>query len=337
MHVSFIIILAGALTTHLFGLQGSIHIRMNENPIKNFKTAENEKHKLPFSISLKDFHTEYYPGTTTPMDYVSTIIIHDNKNTEGSVSMNKIFKYSGYRFYQSGYDADGKGSTLYVSQDPAGIAITYCGYIMLFLTMILFFFTKKSALAKRISAACIFMTIPFASSFAGSNVPPSLPLRTAKAFGNIRVNHNGRITPIQTLAIDFTKKIYGEKNYKGLSPEQVLTGLFFYYDYWKEERCIRIKSKYVQNILGIESKYAKLSDFIDTDGFKIERQLKNENNRTRIRELEEAAEKFSLISSLCTGNILKIYPVYDKGKRHSNGTPFLIICRQRLNATNGCS
>ena len=315
MHVSFIIILAGALTTHLFGLQGSIHIRMNENPIQNFKTAENEEHKLPFSISLKDFHTEYYPGTTTPMDYVSTIIIHDNKNTEGSVSMNKIFKYSGYRFYQSGYDADGKGSTLYVSHDPAGIAITYCGYIMLFLTMILFFFTKKSALAKRISAACIFMTIPFASSFAGNNIPPSLPLRTAKAFGNIRVNHNGRITPVQTLAIDFTKKIYGEKNYKGLSPEQVLTGFFFYYDYWKEERFIRIKSKYVQNILGMESKYAKLSDFIDTDGFKIERQLKNENNRTRIRELEEAAEKFSLISSLCTGNLLKIYPVYDKGKK----------------------
>ena len=79
------------------------------------------------------------------MDYVSTISIHDGSDTEGTVSMNRIFKHKGYRFYQSGYDADGKGSTLYVSHDPIGIAVTYTGYLLLFLSMILFFFEKKSA------------------------------------------------------------------------------------------------------------------------------------------------------------------------------------------------
>ena len=314
MHASFIIILSGAFITHIFGLQGSIHLRMNENPIKYFKTADEVEHKLPFSISLKDFRTEYYSGTTTPMDYVSTITIHDGTNTEGKVSMNRIFKHRGYRFYQSGYDADGKGSTLYVSHDPIGIAVTYTGYILLFLSMILFFFEKKSAFKKRISAACILLSIPFASSFAENKLPPTLPAGTAEVFGNIRVNHNGRIAPLQTLAIDFTKKIYGGKSYKGLSAEQVLTGCFFYYDYWKEEPFIRIKSKYVQKVLGVESKYAKLTDFIGTDGFKIDNKLKTEKDRKRIRELEEAAEKFSLISSLCTGNLLKIYPVFDNEK-----------------------
>lgn len=314
MHASFIIILAGAFITYTSGLQGSIHLRMDENPKQSFKTTEETEHELPFCISLKEFRTEYYSGTTTPMDYVSTISIYDGSDTEGTVSMNRIFKHKGYRFYQSGYDADGKGSTLYISHDPIGITVTYTGYILLFISMILFFFEKKSAFKKRISAMFILLTIPFAPSFAENKLPPTLPAGTAEIFGNIRVNHNGRIAPLQTLAIDFTKKIYGEKSYKGLSAEQVLTGCFFYYDYWKEEPFIRIKSKFVQKVLGVESKYARLTDFIGTDGFKIDNQLKTEKDRKRIRELEEAAEKFSLISSLCTGNLLKIYPVFDNEK-----------------------
>lgn len=314
MHASFIIILSGAFITHIFGLQGSIHLRMDENPKQSFRTSDETEHELPFCISLKEFRTEYYSGTSTPMDYVSTISIHDGSDTEGTVSMNRIFKHRGYRFYQSGYDADGKGSTLYVSHDPIGIAVTYTGYLLLFLSMILFFFEKKSAFKKRISAVFILLIIPFASLFAENKLPPTLPAGTAEIFGNIRVNYNGRIAPLQTLAIDFTKKIYGEKSYEDLSAEQVLTGCFFYYDYWKEEPFIRIKSKYVQKVLGVESKYAKLTDFIGTDGFKIDNKLKTEKDRKRIRELEEAAEKFSLISSLCTGNLLKIYPVFDNEK-----------------------
>ena len=314
MHASFIIILSGAFITHIFGLQGSIHLRMDENPKQSFRTSDETEHELPFCISLKEFRTEYYSGTSTPMDYVSTISIHDGSDTEGTVSMNRIFKHKGYRFYQSGYDADGKGSTLYVSHDPIGIAVTYTGYLLLFLSMILFFFEKKSAFKKRISAVFILLIIPFASSFAENKLPPTLPAGTAEIFGNIRVNYNGRIAPLQTLAIDFTKKIYGEKSYEDLSAEQVLTGCFFYYDYWKEEPFIRIKSKYVQKVLGVEGNYARLTDFIGTDGFKIDNQLKTEKDRKRIRELEEAAEKFSLISSLCTGNLLKIYPVFDNEK-----------------------
>ena len=261
MHASFIIILSGAFITHIFGLQGSIHLRMDENPKQSFRTSDETEHELPFCISLKEFRTEYYSGTSTPMDYVSTISIHDGSDTEGTVSMNRIFKHKGYRFYQSGYDADGKGSTLYVSHDPIGIAVTYTGYLLLFLSMILFFFEKKSAFKKRISAVFILLIIPFASSFAENKLPPTLPAGTAEIFGNIRVNYNGRIAPLQTLAIDFTKKIYGEKSYEDLSAEQVLTGCFFYYDYWKEEPFIRIKSKYVQKVLGVEGNYARLRKY----------------------------------------------------------------------------
>ena len=174
MHASFVIILTGAFITHVFGVQGSIHLRMDENPQQCFRTADNAEHKLPFSVSLKGLRTEYYSGTTTPMDYVSTITIQDGTDIEGAVSMNRILRNKGYRFYQSGYDADGKGSTLYVSHDPIGIAVTYSGYILLFLSMALFFFEKKSAFMRKISAACVLLLIPFVSSFAGSKLPPVL-------------------------------------------------------------------------------------------------------------------------------------------------------------------
>ena len=174
MHASFVIILTGAFITHVFGVQGSIHLRMDENPQQCFRTADNAEHKLPFSVSLKGLRTEYYSGTTTPMDYVSTITIQDGTDIEGTVSMNRILRHRGYRFYQSGYDADGKGSNLYVSHDPIGIAVTYSGYILLFLSMALFFFEKKSAFMRKISAACVLLLIPFVSSFAGSKLPPVL-------------------------------------------------------------------------------------------------------------------------------------------------------------------
>lgn len=51
--------------------------------------------------------------------------------------MNNIARFSNYRFYQSGYDPDGGGSYLSVSHDPAGIGITYTGYALLFVAMIL--------------------------------------------------------------------------------------------------------------------------------------------------------------------------------------------------------
>lgn len=44
------------------------------------------------------------------MDYVSSVKITNGEGTvvRGEVSMNSILKHRGYRFYQSGYDEDGR-------------------------------------------------------------------------------------------------------------------------------------------------------------------------------------------------------------------------------------
>ena len=143
LHLAFAVILLGAFVTHTTGKQGQTHLRVGE--YTNQYVLDNDSiEKFPFSISLHDFEVTRYAGTDTPMDFVSTIVIYDNERIEGTVSMNNILKHRGYRFYQSGYDNDERGTFLAVSHDPWGIGITYAGYSLLLLSMILFFVQPDS-------------------------------------------------------------------------------------------------------------------------------------------------------------------------------------------------
>lgn len=315
LHLAFLIILAGALTTHIRGIQGSIHLRHGEQPLQTFTNRSGENCTLPFAVGLKDFELAYYPGTQAPMDFISTLTVHDQGYThEGKVSMNRIYSYRHYRFYQSTYDADGKGSTLSISYDPYGIAVTYAGYWLLLLSCIAFFFEKDSRFRQllrhpslRKAASCMLLlaaTLP--ASAAG--VPKTLPRQTADRFGNIYVYYNDRICPLQTLARDFTLKLYGKDSYKGMTPEQVLTGWFFYYNNWKEEPIIRIKSSKIRQLLDTDKEYVRLTDFVGPKGYKLEQAQQTLSSAADRRALDEANEKFNLVSMICTGNALRIYP-----------------------------
>lgn len=140
--------------------------------------------------------------------------------------------------------------------------------------------------------------------------PATLPKQVAEQFGNLYIYYNVRICPLQTLAKDFTIKLYGKPNYKSLTAEQVLTAWLFYYDDWKKEQVIRIKSKEVQTLLGIDREYASLSDFVDINGYKLESAIQGNTEVKDRASIENANEKFNLISMISTGSLLKIYPCY---------------------------
>ena len=100
LHVSFVLILAGALTTHITGKQGRMHIRTGE-AISAYETADGVREALPFMVTLEVFKLEYYAGTSAPMDYISHISIQDGeKISDAVVSMNNIHKYNGYIILQ---------------------------------------------------------------------------------------------------------------------------------------------------------------------------------------------------------------------------------------------
>ena len=149
LHLSFVVILIGAAITHYFGINGQIHLRLNEAPKSTYIDTNYEERNLPFAVSLNDFQLIYYPGTTNPMDFVSYIKITDyrlqitdssqiNNSSLHTVSMNNILSHRNYRFYQSSYDSDLQGSVLSIYHDPYGITITYIGYFLLFASMTLF-------------------------------------------------------------------------------------------------------------------------------------------------------------------------------------------------------
>lgn len=88
----------------------------------------------------------YYPGTEAAADYVSHITLTDqgaDSTREEDISMNNILKHAGYRFYQSSYDDNGRGSWLSVNYDPVGTGITYLGYLLLGLSMLMTVFDRS--------------------------------------------------------------------------------------------------------------------------------------------------------------------------------------------------
>ena len=159
LHLSFTMILVGALTTFLTSKKGMMHLRMGEPTFQYMEVGTQRVLNLPFSLELDTFYIDYYPGTSAPADYVSIVEIktHLNlpcegglvnsqciqsssltgRNGEGQIiSMNNILSHKGWRFYQSSYDEDGRGSWLSVNYDPWGTGVTYVGYIVLLASMV---------------------------------------------------------------------------------------------------------------------------------------------------------------------------------------------------------
>ena len=335
LHLSFILILVGAFVTWIDGEQGTLQLKLGEKTM-SFINKGGEKRTLPFSISLEDFEIIYYKGTRAPMDYVSRITVSAENNSEsleGEISMNKIFSFMNYRFYQSGYDANGQGTVLSVSHDPYGIGITYTGYSILLVSIILFFLNPQSTFrqlmksyrnnSQDIKKGCSILFLLFVSTFpmgsramaADHPLPKTLPRETAGRFGDLYILYNDRFCPLQTFARDFTIKLYGKPTYHGLTSEQVLTGWLFYYDSWKNEPVIRIKSNEARRLLDIKGQYASVKDFAgNTNEYKLEdamRQIHLGRQITDRKGIEEANEKFNIISMVCTGALMKIFPYRD--------------------------
>ena len=138
LHCSLILVLLGSLMTFLTGKQGSIHLRVGMSAFQYIEDGTNLTKTLPFTLRLDTFEVKHYPETDLPSDYVSTITCHSLRDSiviHRKVSMNNVWDYQGYRFYQSSYDEDRKGSWLGVNHDPWGMAITYAGYVLLFISM----------------------------------------------------------------------------------------------------------------------------------------------------------------------------------------------------------
>lgn len=243
LHIAFLVIIAGALVTHFFGVTGKLSLTGDSNSIDNFtvESGPSDGH-LPFSIEMVSAETLFQKSSTTPADFKTVFrIIRKGGATEtAEVSMNRVAVVDNWRFYQTGMGDN--ESTLSVSHDPVGIGITYTGYCLLIIAMILFFFQPGSAWRawiKRLStpaAVILFLLCPSISPAAETpSTLPRLQRPLAENFGDVYVYWNDRVVPVQTMAIDVSCVLYDSKGYKDMTPLQVLTGWLFYYDDWKRD------------------------------------------------------------------------------------------------------
>lgn len=330
LHLSFIIILAGALLTHISAKRGMIHLRIGQ-PTDTYMAQDEEQgmkeEKLPFSLCLQKFEAKMHDGTNAVADYSSKFTVTDGDDkSEGEVSMNNIYSHRSYRLYQSSYDEDGKGSVLAINADPYGIPVTYTGYALLFISLVWMLFDpkggyrkllkspllKKGALITALILSMGNIQTLHAESATGNLQNAVLPKETAEKFGELHILYNDRICPVQTFALDFCKKIYGARSYQGLTAEQVLSGWVFYGNTWANEPFIKIKSGEMKTAMNLPD-YASLNTFFNHEmgGYTIGQYVQEYYNGQQDKFHQQAADidgKIQIIMELREGISLKVLP-----------------------------
>jgi len=253
--------------------------------------------------------------------------------------MNHILKYKGYRFYQSSYDNDEKGTILSVNHDGLGTFLSYLGYAIMSFGMIFALFTKRSRFihtlkkigethAKRTSTlATLLLPLLFMSAAAfgaaetkvvnGVKVNVVDKEHARKLSEIIVLSTNSRLEPVNTLSSKLLRKFIGKNSFEGLNSDQVFVGIISQPDVWQRVPMIKVTNNDIQKILNIKGNYAAFSDFFDFNNQNryLIGELVNEaykkptSAQTRLdKDIIKADEKVNVFYLVYTGSYLTFFP-----------------------------
>ncbi|MFH2201575.1 MAG: cytochrome c biogenesis protein ResB [Elusimicrobiota bacterium] len=109
-----------------------------------------KRHYLPYSITLKDFRHDVYPGTSIPKNFASLIQLRHpqrGEDREVLIYMNHPLRYAGKAFFQASY---GKGDTLSVLQvvENPGWLLPYVSFLLVTLGLLFQFAIQMRAFSK---------------------------------------------------------------------------------------------------------------------------------------------------------------------------------------------
>ena len=287
---------------------------------------------LPFKLRLSDFIIERYPGTSKPSWFESRVNLPDGNGSpdkEYRIYMNHILKHKGYRFYQASYDADEKGTILAVNYDRAGTSVTYTGYFLMALGMMISLFSRRSRFAnlfkETIRLSNTKKTLTFIilalmiSGFKanGADETPAINPEHAKLFGTILIqDHNGRIKPLNTLASEVLRKMARKTSYNDMSADQVFLGIMSFPETWQNIPLIRVGHKQISEILGTNNSLVPFSAFFSKDNaaYLLSDYVEKANatkpaKRSKFdNELIRVDERVNIFYLVYTGNLLNIFP-----------------------------
>jgi cytochrome c-type biogenesis protein CcsB len=292
-----------------------------------------KKVQLPFRIRLDDFILTRYPGSDSPSWFESKVTVIDRSgqvNLIHRIYMNHILKYKGYRFYQASFDNDEAGTLLAVNYDKAGTGITYTGYLLMALGMLLSLFNKRSRFSmlvkesgrikekiKHLTLSAILLLLIVPKANGKESGVPVVDAHHACLFGSILVqDHAGRIKPLNTLSSEIMRKLTRQNKYNGMSPDQVFLGIMVFPETWQNEPLIKVGHHQINEILDKEGERIPFASFFsgEQENYLLSSYISEASARKPVyrskfdNELIRTDERVNLFYMVYSGFMLKIFP-----------------------------
>lgn len=297
---------------------------------------------IPFGLKLYDFQLERYPGTNSAASYASDVQLIDDRNNvkqDHRIFMNNILNYGGYRFFQSSFDPDEQGTYLSVNHDFWGTWVSYVGYILLTLGMIMSLFDKKSrfhiitqklrrmrADRQNLGVIILLMTALSFSGLQAQEVDHSnhMELKSviseehADEFSRMIVQDpNGRMKPMHTMTREIMRKLFRKETMLNLNADQVVLSMFADPFSWGAVPMIKLgKHTTIKKMLGLEGNLATYNDFFTKEGqYKLGEEVKRAyglqpiDRGTLEKELMKMDEKVNIASMVYSGRFFRMIPV----------------------------
>jgi len=286
---------------------------------------------IPFGIKLVKFDLERYPGSMTPSSYASDVILIDkeeNIKMPYRIFMNNVLDHRNYRFFQSSYDMDEKGTILSVNHDPGTIP-TYIGYLLLAVGMLWSLFIEKGRFqillrgARKLqnSTVAIILLLLMTNStlYSSSDIIYKYDKAHAERFGHLVIqDRQGRMKPLDTLAHDVIAKITGKSSIFGLTADQIFLGMLTNPNQYQNVNMIKIGHPKIALMLGLDksAKFANFSNFFTDKGeYKIFKEVSIAVRKKPLeksqydKELIKIDERVNVSYMVYSGSLLTIYPL----------------------------
>ncbi|WP_350286203.1 cytochrome c biogenesis protein CcsA [uncultured Croceitalea sp.] len=316
----------------------------------DFSMAYGSKvYRLPFSVKLNDFIAEKYPGTERSYkSFMSKVTIQDERPFDYDIYMNHVLDHQGYRFFQSSFMPDEKGTVLSVNHDQWGTWITYIGYFLLYIGLmgIMFFgktrfkdLAKSLAKIKEKKAALTTLTFLFgvSSLFAQEDhghdnrlptkaqidsilVATTVSKEHSDKFGALVIqDEGGRMKPIHTFSSELLRKISEKNEYNDMNPDQVFLSMMLNPAAWYNTEFIALgkrENDSIREIVGVPKSQmrVKATDFFDATGmYKLKPYMEDATSTTNPNKFQKdfikISERLSLLDMALSGKIIKIFPL----------------------------
>ena len=338
-HIALLVILAGAMVSHVIGEEGILHLREGEcsDQLQIETDRGTLRYALPFEVELVRFTLTRYPGSASPSAYESELLVHvDGQTIPVRVSMNNVLDVKGYRFFQASYDPDEKGTVLSVNRDVEGRNITYTGYLLLLAGLLYSLFgshTRFRQLARQLNkldgkvligiVGCCCCLSAWAQTAVSAAPAEEIVLRQvvdpshAARFGRLPMQSPaGRMMPINTFSSELLRKLHKADRFGQLNGDQFLLSLLVMPEKWVHIPLIAFSNQALANYYELSTPACAYVELFDTNGhYKLQERLEAAyakmpaQRNTFDKDLIKLDEQINIFHQLIRYQWLPIFPL----------------------------